>query len=236
MQAVLAALRGLQEIDTHIFRAQAELKRLPQERATRKAELDKRSARIAEHKLAVMQLRSRIKELEDGTSEKRQRVRKVEAEAASSRQDMALLVAFQHEARTLKKEIGTLEEEGLGLLEKIDALEKESAAIAAGLEAEQKVFAEFEANMQREMDAAQAKLSELQEQRKQRSSQQIPADALGIYTKLLVAREGQALAVLEGRACQACFMDVPPNLVVRLSRGTELVQCPGCSRILYQGA
>ncbi len=233
MQAVLAALLGLQELDSQIFRAQAELKRLPQERTTRKVELDKRAGRVAELKREVMLLRTRIKELEDGATEKRQRVRKVEAEAASSRQDMALLVAFQHEARTLKKEIGVLEEEGLGQLEKIDAIEKESAAIAASLESEQKIFAEFEANMQREMESANARLAKLLEERKQRSGTAIPPDTMGIYTKLLAAREGQALASLEGRACQACFMDVPANLVVRLSRGSELVQCPGCSRILY---
>lgn len=233
MQAVLAALLGLQEIDSQIFRAQAELKRLPQERATRKAELEKRATRVKELKHEVMQLRTRIKELEDGASEKRQRVRKVEAEAASSRQDMALLVAFQHEARTLKKEIGTLEEEGLGLLEKIEALEKDSAGITAALEGEIRIFQEFEANMQREMDAATARLQKLLDDRKQRSGPAIPPDTMGIYTKLLAAREGQALALLEGRACQACFMDVPPNLVVRLTRGSDLVQCPGCSRILY---
>lgn len=236
MQAVLAALLGLQAIDSQIFRAQAELKRLPQERASRKVELDKRALRIAELKREVMLLRTKIKELEDGTSEKRQRVRKVEAEAASSRQDMALLVAFQHEARTLKKEIGALEEEGLGHLEKIESLEKESAAIASALEGELKIFAEFEANMQRETEAASARLNQLLEERKQRSGTAIPPDTFGIYTKLLAAREGQALAQLEGRACQACFMDVPPNLVVRLSRGSELVQCPGCSRILYNAS
>jgi predicted nucleic acid-binding Zn-ribbon protein len=28
-------------------------------------------------------------------------------------------------------------------------------------------------------------------------------------------------------------MEVPVNLVVRVQRGTELVQCPSCDRILF---
>ena len=48
MQAVLQALLALQEIDRDIFRAQGELKRLPAERAIRKADLEKRLARLAD--------------------------------------------------------------------------------------------------------------------------------------------------------------------------------------------
>ena len=48
MQAVLQALLSLQEIDRDLFRAQSELKRLPAERTAKKAELDKRLARVAE--------------------------------------------------------------------------------------------------------------------------------------------------------------------------------------------
>jgi predicted nucleic acid-binding Zn-ribbon protein len=28
-------------------------------------------------------------------------------------------------------------------------------------------------------------------------------------------------------------MEVPTNMVVRVSRGADLVQCPSCDRILY---
>ena len=234
MQEVLAALLRLQELDQHIFRAQAELKRLPAERTQRKNEFERRAQKLLDTRNEAQKLRVRIKELEDSSTVHRQRVRKVENEAASARQDMALLVAYQHEIRTLKREINQAEEQGLELVGQVEAHEKDALAQEAAIAAEQKVFGEYDANVQRELAAAQKRLDELSTERKKRLTGAIPPEALTTYNRLLAAREGQALAELDGKACQACFMDVPANVVVRVQCGSELVGCPGCSRILYQ--
>jgi len=233
MQAVLQALLTLQEIDKDIFRAQSELKRLPAERAARKAELDKRTAKATELRDQAKALRVRIKEIEDLTTTQRQRVRKVENEAAGSRNDMALLAAFQHQIKTLKREISAGEEEGLRLVEEVETLEKNAAAHAAEAEGEAKVFEEFSRNVEREIGAAKARLAELQAVRGKRLTVDIPQEALALYTRILGSREGVATAELDGRICQACYMEIPVNLVVRVQRGTELVQCPSCDRILF---
>ena len=234
MQETLSALLRIQEIDTQIFRTQGELKRLPAERAGRRAEIDKRSTKLSETKNEAQKLRVRIKEIEDQTTVQRQRVRKIENEAANSRQDMALLVAYQHEIRTLKRSISDNEEEGLELVERAGAIDKDAALLAAEIEREQKTFEELSANVERELSAAQKRLDDLTSSRKGRLSDSIPPEALSVYTRLLAAREGVALAEIDGRMCQACFMEMPTNVVVRVTRGNELVQCPGCSRILYQ--
>ena len=56
---------------------------------------------------------------------------------------------------------------------------------------------------------------------------------LAEYEKLLDAREGQAMAELEGRICLGCYVTVPSNVYVRLARAVDLVICPSCGRILY---
>jgi len=234
MQEVLAALLRLQELDQHIFRAQAELRRLPAERTQRQAELERRAQKLTDTRSEAQKLRVRIKEFEDSSTVHRQRARKVENEAASARQDMALLVAFQHEIRTLKREINNFEEQGLLLVDQVEALEKDGLVQEQALAAEQADFAEYDGNVQRELAAAQARLDELGAERKKRLTGTIPPEALTTYNRVLAAREGQALAELDGKACQACFIDVPANVVVRVQRGSELVNCPGCSRILYQ--
>jgi predicted nucleic acid-binding Zn-ribbon protein len=233
MQAVLQALLALQEIDRDIFRAQGELKRLPGERATRKAELEKRLARLADLRARAAALRVRIKEIEDQTTTQRQRVRKVENEAAGSRNDMALLAAFQHQIKTLKREISSSEEEGLRLVEEVETLEASAKALAQETADAQKVFTEFSANVDREMGEARKKLDELERLRAERKRADIPDEALALYTRILGSREGVATAELDGRICQACYMEIPVNLVVRVQRGSELVQCPSCDRILF---
>lgn len=233
MQAVLQALLALQEIDRDIFRTQSELKRLPAERAIRKADLEKRLARLADLRTRASALRVRIKEIEDQTTTQRQRVRKVENEAAGSRNDMALLAAFQHQIKTLKREISTGEEDGLRLLEEAETLDASAKTLATETAEAQKVFLEFSANVEREMGEAQKKLTEFQGLRAQRKRADIPDEALALYNRILGSREGVATAELDGRICQACYMEIPVNLVVRVQRGSELVQCPSCDRILF---
>ena len=232
MRDTLEALLGLQDIDRHIFAVERELQRLPAERDQRRGQIDGRVARAKELEQEVHSLRTRVKEIDDVTRTQRQRIRKLENEAQGAR-DMALQVAFQHEIKTLKRDISIAEEEGLGLVERIEGLETEAAQVRSALEEEERIFAEFNGNVEREMAEARARLEDMNAKRAERVSGEVPREAMELYTKLLQAREGEALAELEGRMCQACFMEIPTNLVVRLRRGLELVQCPSCDRILF---
>jgi hypothetical protein len=233
MQSVLQALQSLQEVDRDLFKVLVELKRLPEEDKRRKAALDKLSARATELRNEAKALRVKSKELDDRATIARQRLKKVDSEAMASRADQALLAAYDHERRTLKRDIGSAEEEGLALLEQVDVLEKQAVEAEAKAAAEQAVHAEFQQNMARELAAANARRAELEARRKERMGDGLPADTLALYVRVLATREGEALAQLDGRTCGACFMEVPTNMVVRVSRGADLVQCPSCDRILY---
>ena len=83
------------------------------------------------------------------------------------------------------------------------------------------------------MADAEHRLAELQDDRSKRSSDGIPPTALETYRGLLKTRQGEALAELGDGLCEGCFVNLPKNIVVRLARGAELVQCPSCDRILY---
>lgn len=234
MQDTIRALRALQELDTDIYRLQAALRRLPEERARRRKELDGQVARLEAQQKISRELRAKIKEIEDLTSKERQRIRKLENEAATSRGDVALLAAFQHEIKTLKRDISGAEEQGLELVAQAETAEAECKAQRAALEESEKVFAEFVQNVERETAEARGELERLQAARRQRMAKDLAPESLALYERLLLAREGVALAHLDGRICQACFMEVPTNLYVRVARGSQLTQCPSCDRILFQ--
>ncbi len=233
MQDTIKALRALQELDQEIYRLREELRRLPEERATRRAQIDALIARRTETQRRAAEIKTKVKEIEDLTTIQRQRIRKVEHEAANSRGDMALLAAYQHQVRSLKKDIAQAEEEGLMLVGEGETVQAEGARLAAEIEQAEKVFAEFDRNVAQEMSVARIKLAELEAQRATRMSSRIEPENFALYEKLLASREGVALAELESRICQACYMEVPVNLYVRVARGTQLVQCPSCDRIFY---
>ncbi len=212
----------------------AELKRLPEERQKRRREIDAQVTRSQEQTKNVREVRIKIKDVEELTTRDRQRIRKLENEAAASRQDVAMLAAYQHEIKTLKREISTADEQGLEFVSKVEVMEAELAKTKAAVEEAEKLFAEFNGNVEREIAEAQKKLDALLTRRKERMSASIAPESLALYERLLTAREGTALAELDGRICQACFMEVPTNLYVRVARATSLTQCPSCDRILFQ--
>jgi predicted nucleic acid-binding Zn-ribbon protein len=233
MQETLAALRALQELDQEIFRLRAELKRLPEERAQRRAQIDAAIQRRETAAKAARELKTRLKEIEDDTTVQRQRIRKIEHEASNSRGDMALLAAYQHEIRTLKRSVSEAEEQGVGLVEQIDAAQAELERMQKEIDAAEGVFAQFVKNAENETAKANEKLETLLARRKQRVSTAVTPESMALYERLLAARTGVALAELDGRVCQACYIEVPTNLYVRVARGAALTQCPSCDRILY---
>ena len=232
VRQTLAILRSLQEIDRDLFRLQDELRRFPQEVMRKREKLRAESDRLAELEKRLTEAKVRLKEIEDMTTSQRQRVRKLEHEAGESRADAALLVAFQHEIRTLKRDIGEAEEEGLGLVGEIEKLTAERATLQASVGEMEKEFALYASNVDREAKATMDRAQAMERERATRGSSQLSPDVLGQYEKLLASREGQAMAELDGRVCQGCYVSVPNNIYVRLARRTELVPCPSCGRIL----
>ncbi len=228
------ALRALQEIDVDLFQVNEELERLPAEREKRQAVLDAMAAAIEERKSQAMQLKARNKEIEDTVVVQQQRIRKLEKESLTSR-DVSVVEACRYEMRGLKRQIDEAEREAFGDVERIDALAAEVAELEARLEAERAVFAEYSGNVDTEIAEAQARQAELQAKREARMSSDLDARTLDLYDRLLSARGGEAMAQLDGGVCQACYIQVPPNLVVRLARGKEVIQCSSCDRILYLG-
>jgi len=232
MRDTLRLLRGLQELDEDLFHVKDELRRLPEERSRKRGKIDLEIDRRQDLQHRSAEFQTRIKEIEDMTTGQRQRLRKLENEVAKTI-DQALIVAYQHEMRGLKRDIGEAEEEGLALVESAEELDTEAERLRVGIETLEQEFAEYAANIETELAQAEKKRDGLDEERRTRLGGAVAVDVLDQYEKLLGAREGQAMAMLDGRVCQGCYVSVPNNIYVRLARAMELVSCPSCGRILY---
>lgn len=234
MLNVVKALRSLQEIDRDLYRVRDELRRLPAERDRRQAELDAHQVRIDAEKEAVDQLHLRAKELEDTATIQRQRIRKLEKESMEQR-DVSVIEACRYEARSLKRQVEESERATIEMMERMDSMRASIAEKEAKLAEERAVFEEFCQNVETELGDAQGRHDALAGRREEQLSGELPRETLSLYDRLIEARGGEAMAMLDGGVCQGCYMSVPPNLVVRLARGREVTQCPSCDRILYLG-
>jgi len=232
MRETLRLLRGLQELDEDLFHVKDELRRLPEERSKRRARIDSEIGRLREVEHRAAEYRTRIKEIEDMTTGQRQRLRKLENESAKTA-DQALLAAFHHEMRGLKRDINEAEEEGLSLVESESQLGAEADALRKAIAALEAEFQEYSSNVEGEIAQAEERRLGLDHERRRRMGSEVSLEILSQYEKLLGAREGQAMAMLDGRVCLGCNVNVPNNIYVRLARAMELVICPSCGRILY---
>lgn len=233
MNPVLSALLNLQEVDREIFKVESELERLPSERETRAEALENRKATVAAKSNDVAELRASIQEIEHTTVGLRQRLKKLENESSNGTADASLIASYQHEMRNIKRNVSQAEDDGLKRLSRAEMLDTEITELNSKLEDEELTFAEFCENVDKETAVADAKLAELQAKRSERSSEGISPSELEIYKGLLKTRQGEALAELGEGLCEGCFVNLPKNIVVRLARGLELVQCPSCDRILF---
>lgn len=233
MNPVLSALLNLQEVDREIFKVEAELTRLPEELSARAEALDSRKVAVEAKRREADELRSSVKEIEHTTVGLRQRLKKLENESSNGTADASLIASYQHEMRNIKRNVSQAEDDGLKRLGRVEVLDAEIADMLASLADETAAFEEFHANVDTETKEAQAKLDGLQDKRSQRSSDGITPTDFETYKGLLKTRQGEALAELGDGLCEGCFVNLPKNIVVRLARGTELVQCPSCDRILF---
>ena len=119
------------------------------------------------------------------------------------------------------------------MVEETDEIERQSDELGKLIEQEQATYDALAENVAKEIEDAEGRAAKMEAERQTRLSSELDPEVVAKYEKLLEVREGQALAILEDRICQGCYMEVPPNLYVRVARGTELVQCPACQRFLY---
>lgn len=233
MQETIQVLLGLQELDTKIYSVKDELRRLPAERERRRKVIDARIATREDLDNEILRLHMSIKEVDMDTTQSRQKVRKYEGELNDTT-DGTVVASLQHQIRSLKRDISQAEEEGLESVGESEELTAKRELVQAEIEKDEGFFAEFEENMKKEMAEAEVKLKNLVADRAKRLSGELDAAVVDAYSRLLDSREGVALSMLDGRTCTMCYMEVPANLSVRIARGSELVRCPSCDRILYQ--
>lgn len=147
--------------------------------------------------------------------------------------------ALLDEIEEAKKRSSAIEDE---ILKSLDAAEKENKAEAAGVLLLKNLEAEVAIEVVRIDDETRRLTAELDAKRSQReaASADVNPVFLTVYSRMLSAKGGSAMARLEGAGCGGCHMKLSVqnrNELERVysadSQSVELVRCENCSRILY---
>ena len=165
-----------------------------------------------------------MKEIENQSLTQRQKIRKLEDESETSR-DMAVVEACRYEVRELQREIKRSERICVEMMveseEKVEGLKEHEERLSV----EEGNFAELSEGIAREIADAEGRKATLESSRTERLGEGVNNEALDLYNRLLGARDGQAMALVDSQVCQACYMSIPANLNVQLARGTDQQVC-----------
>lgn len=130
------------------------------------------------------------------------------------------------------KKLGMQEEELIGMIDRAETLEKEATELTTSYETVKKEFDTFE-------DDAKATLVTIEERQANQNEKRqaivtnVPPRELGVYDRVVEKFPTNPVVSIEGNTCGGCFMDIGPQMTVKVARGESLIKCPGCARILY---
>jgi len=227
----LEVLAELQRIDREVKRRETNRRELITER--QKWETD-----VAQKGAEVTALREQWQEKDALRRSKEQIAQEATRQATDKRMRMSQvknvreLQAIQREITQIKESNAILEEEILAVMgelegqesmlqekeEELKTLEQEWNERKDGLDGE---LAEVDASI-----AATTKVREATVAR-------LNGDLVGRYELIFSRRNGTAVVLVSSGICEACHMNIPPQLWNEVLRSERVNLCPNCQRILY---
>ena len=137
------------------------------------------------------------------------------------------------ETDVLQRQIATLETQ---MLEKLTAIDE----VAKVLEERKEEIESLEGNLQKAISEFETELAKNVKALKSLNGKReevfktVPPAMSGVYNRLVQrSRDGIAVAEVKNDSCSSCFMKLRPQKMVELRRGTEIIKCESCTRILY---
>ncbi len=189
-----------------------------------KEEIDRLKGKFEENEKERRSLQSKI-ELEND------RIERIEGKLSVIKTNKEYQ-ALCKELDNMKKEIGKCEDTILALMDedetlKSDIKSKEDEYNATADELRKKI-SEYEDEISKFDD----KIGKY-ERNKSEYSQKVDKSNIAKYERIRARRAGVAIVAAIREVCQGCFMNIPPQLFIRVRQSSELITCPNCNRILY---
>jgi hypothetical protein len=227
----LEKLVVLQTIDQRVLEMEREKSQIPQSIASLEEELQREEEKLRLSKEGLEKLQKDRRKKEKDLEEEVDKVKKTEArvlEIKTNKEYQAVLKEIDN-AKKLNRQ---REEEILEILEKLEESQKRIAQ-------EERVLEEKRQAMERRVTALRQKESSFEKemagsvQQKEQKEKEITPELLSRYRMLAEKRQGIAVARVVQGVCQACNMNLRPQLYIELQKQESLILCPNCNRILF---
>jgi hypothetical protein len=227
----LAKLITLQDLDSKIRKIDQEIADIPNQKAKIESQFQTFAADYLDKQNRLNAARREHRQLELELKENEEKLEKYKQDLMRVRNEKEYSVALR-EIDATKKKISALETDILTRMEVIDGLEKEIATLTPEVETKRQEFDVQIEEYTRKMEALKTEAGRFRAQR-QTLIGAVRPDLLARYERLVVLRDGLALAEVRDGSCTSCYMSIRPQVYSDVRKGDDIIICDNCSRIFY---
>ena len=231
MREYIERLVALQTIDLRIQEMEREKRQIPEIITSLEEELKKEEDKFRTEKGELEGLQKGRRQKEKDLEEEVDRVKKTEARVFEIKTNKEYQ-AVQKEIENAKKLNRQREEEILEILERLEEMQKRVSREEKELEGKRKALQREVAELRQKEASYEREMADETRQREEREKG-IPLELLSRYRRLLEKRQGVAVARVIQGVCQACNMNLRPQLFIELQKQDSMIICPNCNRILF---
>ncbi len=231
MEEELRTLFEAQKIDSQIAQWERKMVSAPGRLEELDTEIEGMREKIATEKVIVEELEKERKRKEKDLDAEKEKIKKLESrlyEVKTNKEYQALL----KEIETLKVAGDKMEEDIIVLMDQVEGLKKDNHSTTTFLSTREKEVAGEKKVLNEEIESIGKSISELKTQREKLLST-VNADLRKTYETLRARRGGLAVVNVKEAVCMGCYMNIPPQYFIEVTKNLRLHTCPSCNRIFY---
>jgi predicted nucleic acid-binding Zn-ribbon protein len=231
LEQELRTLFEAQQVDSQIAQWERKMISAPNRLDELDKEMEEMRERIAREKELIDELEKERRRKEKELEAEKDKVKKLEArlyEVKTNKEYQALL----KEIETLKVGSDKTEEDVILLMDQVEELRKDYQSATSLLSTREKEVDGERKGLRDEIQSIDRNIADLRQQRENLLSV-VNTDLKKTYETLLERRGGLAVVNVKDAVCMGCFMNIPPQYFIEVTKNLKLNACPSCNRILF---
>jgi hypothetical protein len=231
LEQELRTIYEAQKIDMQIIENEKKLISTPKKIEKMEHDIKTMHEKVDKEKEILEEFEKERKKKEKELELEKEKIKKYESrlyEVKTNKEYQALL----KEIETAKQANDKEEEEIIEIMVKVEDLKKDFESTSKLLKEKEKVAEAEKKKLMGEMDSVDKTIVDLKQQRDNLLSV-VDKTLRDTYSMLISRRGGTAVVNVKNGVCLGCFMNIPPQLFIEVTKNSRLILCPSCNRIFY---
>ncbi|MCX5802111.1 MAG: C4-type zinc ribbon domain-containing protein [Proteobacteria bacterium] len=231
MEQELKTIYEAQKINIQIIENERKLLLAPKKIEAMDKEIKGIKDKVEKEKGMIEELEKERKRKEKELDVEKEKIKKFESrlyEVKTNKEYQALLKEIEGAKETNDK----TEEEIIIIMEKVEELKKDFESSLTHLKKREKESENEKNRLEKEINSMDKTIMDLKQSRDKLLST-VSDNIRATYNTLIEKRNGIAVVNVKNGVCFGCFMNIPPQLFIEVTKNRQLILCPSCNRIFY---